>query len=566
MSKNIVCGIDLGTTYSCIAYMDSSNKAVVIKNAESEPTTPSVVFFEDKENVTVGELAKENAKLYPDKVVTAIKRSMGKDGGNRTIDGITRTPSEISSYILKKLVSDAEDTLRQENVLGDEEHIKNVVITCPAYFGMNQRKATKEAGEIAQLNVLHIINEPTAAAISYGVTDDAAQEKTVMVYDLGGGTFDVTMIRITPKPTRKIEVICTGGDQNLGGKDWDEAVMMYLDNEFQKGTGTSTSILDDPETLQTLMIDVEKIKKILSFKTKAPLTINAYGKRFRTELTREKFDEITEPLIDRTIGFVSDIFKEAEKKGVSKDKVDEILLVGGSSRMPQVKTKLAQSFPNISLKMYDPDESVAKGAAIYATRMDEFNQMISDIAGQSGLSAENIKNRIANGESAKSIAQKAHVNTEKIKFIAPSEELDVTNVTSRSFGTEAFDTDGDKWLYNIIKKNTQIPAVGTDEFCPVKENQRDAQFDIFEDVSSDDRVSPETGNKIGKAILKLPEGCTRDTHIKVKFILDEDGLLKIDAEEVKEHHKVHAEIRTKDFFTPEEKTSAIRRVKKTKVE
>ena len=241
-----IFGIDLGTTYSCIAYIDDAGKPMVVKNAEGELTTPSVVFFDDGNNIEVGASAKENSKLYPDQVVSFIKRSIGKPNSDQTINGKTMSPSEISSYILKKVVGDAIENLREEGKLGENEEIKDVVITCPAYFGINERTATKTAGEYAGLNVLQIINEPTAAAIAYGTADDS-QEKTVLVYDLGGGTFDITMIHIKPG---EIKVICTSGDHNLGGKDWDDSLLVYLDDEFKAKTGTSESILDDPETLQ----------------------------------------------------------------------------------------------------------------------------------------------------------------------------------------------------------------------------------------------------------------------------------------------------------------------------
>ncbi|NLO38239.1 MAG: Hsp70 family protein, partial [Ruminiclostridium sp.] len=305
MSK--VFGIDLGTTYSCIAYMDENNKPVVLKNAEGELTTPSVVFFETVNDVTVGSSAKESSKMYPNQVASFVKRSIGQPGFSLNINGVNMAPEEISSYILKKVVNDAMDTLRQEGKLDADEIINNVVITCPAYFGVNERNATQVAGEIAGLNVLQIINEPTAAAITYGVMDSSV-EKTVLVYDLGGGTFDVTMIHIQPG---QIRVICTGGDHNLGGKDWDDRIIMYLAEEFQCQTGISDSILDDPETLQELLLSAERAKKMLSSKEKAPVTINHMGERARVELTREKFDDLTADLAVRTISLMNEMFGEA---------------------------------------------------------------------------------------------------------------------------------------------------------------------------------------------------------------------------------------------------------------
>ena len=300
---NKVLGIDLGTTYSCVAYIDENNKPVVLKNSEGDLTTPSVVYFEDGNEVLVGESAKESSKIYPEKSVAFIKRSMGQPNANVFVNDKEMTPPEVSSYILKKIVTDACDTLRMEGKISDDENIKDVVITCPAYFGINERSATKTAGELAGLNVLQIINEPTAAAITYGVADNKS-DKVVLVYDLGGGTFDVTIIHIKPG---EIDVVCTGGDHTLGGKDWDDTIIMYVDDEFCRQTGTSESILDDPETLQEITLSVEKAKKLLTSKEKAPISVNYKGRRARIELTREKFDELTKPLLDRTIALTQDM-------------------------------------------------------------------------------------------------------------------------------------------------------------------------------------------------------------------------------------------------------------------
>ena len=240
-----VYGIDLGTTYSCISYMDEYNKAVVMNNSEGERITPSVVYFEDSgeenPNIVVGTAAKESSKLYPNDVISFIKRQMGTDypvyHGEETY-----RPEEISAYILRKLVQDAEESVG--------EKIEDVVITVPAYFGVNEREATKRAGEIAGLNVVGLIPEPTAAAVAYGMTKET--NKKVLVYDLGGGTFDVTLIDISDK---SIEVIVTGGDHNLGGKDWDDAIINYLVEQYKEQTGSDEDILEDEETARRLSIE-----------------------------------------------------------------------------------------------------------------------------------------------------------------------------------------------------------------------------------------------------------------------------------------------------------------------
>ena len=365
-----VFGIDLGTTCSCIAYIDEDGKPVVLKNSEGELKTPSAVYFESPTSVIVGQMAKEIADLYPDQVVTFINRNIGRPGFSLNINGVDMKPEEISAYILKKVVKDAEDTLRYEGKLDDGESIKDVVITCPAYFGIAERDATMTAGIIAGLNVLATINEPIAVAITYGVTDDS-QSKTVLVYNLGGGTFDITMINIKPG---EIRVICSDGDLNLGGKDWDDRVLMYLAERYQEKTGTSDNILEDAETYQELMLLAERVRKRLSSKAKASIAVNYMGERARIELTREKFDELTEDLLTRTIDLMEKIFKEAEKKNYKKEDVSEILLVGGSSKMPQVMERVKSAF-GIETRMFDPDEAKVKGAAIFAKMISEFNDV-----------------------------------------------------------------------------------------------------------------------------------------------------------------------------------------------
>lgn len=275
-----VLGIDLGTTYSCVAYIDEFGKPVVLSNADGDDTTPSVVLFDSTESIIVGAEAKRSAKVEPDKVVQFIKRKMGKTDDKVSVNVVTYSAPEVSSYILKKLVADANSQLLQNGVIQPGQEIKDVVITCPAYFGMNEKQATKTAGELAGLNVLDIINEPTAAAISYGVANKGKNE-TVLVFDLGGGTFDITVMNISDS---KITVICTGGDDQLGGKDWDEALMDYVVSRYEEELGEN--LYDDMDAIAELYLDVETWKKTLSAREKVNITVNGPAGRFREELTR----------------------------------------------------------------------------------------------------------------------------------------------------------------------------------------------------------------------------------------------------------------------------------------
>ncbi len=547
-----VFGIDLGTTYSCVAYMDENEKPVVLKNSEGDLTTPSVVFYETETDVTVGSAAKESSKMYPDEVVSFIKRDIGQSGFNRNINGIDLKPEEISSYILKKIVMDAEDSLRMENKLGEDETIRDVVITCPAYFGVSEREATKSAGVIAGLNVMDIINEPTAAAITYGVMDQSVT-KTVLVYDLGGGTFDVTMINISPG---EIRVICTGGDHNLGGKDWDDRILVYLAEEYQKQTDSSDDVLDDDETFQELSLSAERAKKLLTAKDKAPVSINYMGERVRVELTRDKFEELTEDLLVRSIELTRDMFTEAEKKGYAQSDVTEILLVGGSSKMPQIMTRVKEAF-GIDTKMFDPDEAVAKGAAIYATKMSEYSIVLEEIAKNKGKTVEEIKEDIDSGNMDVSAeAQKA--NIPMVGGRLPGGDVKIINVSSRSFGTEAYSNDELK-LFNILLKNSELPATGVNSFFPRYDGQEAVAFVVKENLSSDPIIDPEMGKEIGAVSLNMPAGVTRDTEIQVTFRLDESGLLHLNAKEMKEGGEIETVFQTTEGLNEQEMSAAIAR-------
>lgn len=556
-----IFGIDLGTTYSCIAYIDDAGKPMVVKNAEGELTTPSVVFFDDGNNIEVGASAKENSKLYPDQVVSFIKRSIGKPNSDQTINGKTMSPSEISSYILKKVVGDAIENLREEGKLGENEEIKDVVITCPAYFGINERTATKTAGEYAGLNVLQIINEPTAAAIAYGTADDS-QEKTVLVYDLGGGTFDITMIHIKPG---EIKVICTSGDHNLGGKDWDDSLLVYLDDEFKAKTGTSESILDDPETLQEVYLSAEKAKKLLTSKEKAPISINFKGDKARIELTRDTFDSLTKDLLERTISLTQEVFKDAEKKGYKQSDVSEILLVGGSSRMPQVAKRVKEAF-NIPTKMFDPDEAVAKGAAIFANKASQYNILLDEISQATGKTKEELKSDIDSGKTdLNSLADKANLDVSKRMFLGAADDIKITNVSSRSFGTVAYNNNGEEKLFNMIMKNDELPKEAHESFFPYRDNQRNVKFVVLESLTMEKECDKSLGTEVGTVLLELPPNCTTKSQIDVTFKLNEDGLLELKATEVSSNKTIEASFEVKDALTAEEKSEAIRRVSNSNV-
>ncbi len=556
-----VYGIDLGTTYSCIAYMDENGKPVVLKNSEEELTTPSVVHFESDNEVHVGESAKESSKLYPEQVVSFIKQYMGEPGYTRNINGKEMKPEVISSYILKKVAGDAKTALEEERKLEDGEEVKNVIITCPAYFGVTEREATAAAGRIAGLNVLDIINEPTAAAIAYGSIDDTT-EKTVLVYDLGGGTFDVTMIHVKPG---EIRVICTGGDKNLGGKDWDECILEYLSEEFQKETGSTEDILEDDETLQELFIAVERAKKLLSSKPKAPISINYKGERVRVELTREKFDELTETLLDRTIYLTREMFGEAEKKGFHASDISEILLVGGSTYMPQVMERVTEEF-GIEAKRFDPNQAVAKGAAIYAANKQAYNIVLEEVAAKTGRTVDEVKEDVYTGKvDLDKAAEKAGIHSGEIGGLSVK-PTKIINVTSRSFGVIVLNEREEHRLLNIIMKNMELPAEAKKIVYPHEDHQGNALIEVMENLSTDEMIDPGLGRKIGEAILELPPESTKTDEIETSFRLNESGLLELRAKDLRSGNKISAEFLVTDALTKEEESRAAQSVRSSNVD
>ena len=340
MSK--IIGIDLGTTNSCVAVMEGG-KPTVIANKEGSRTTPSVVAFTKTGERLVGEPAKRQAVTNADKTIASIKRDMGTDRG-RTIDGKKYSPQQISAMILQKLKADAEDYLG--------EKVTEAVITVPAYFNDAQRQATKDAGRIAGLEVKRIINEPTAAALAYGL--DNEKEQKIMVYDLGGGTFDVSIIEIADGV---IEVLSTNGDTHLGGDDFDQRVINWMIKEFKAKEGVDLS--NDKMALQRLKEAAEKAKKELSSATTTNInlpfiTATAEGpKHFDMDLTRAKFEELISDLVEKTAVPVRNAMKDA---GLSNSDLDKVLLVGGSTRIPCVQDKVQQLTGHEPSKTLNPDE------------------------------------------------------------------------------------------------------------------------------------------------------------------------------------------------------------------
>lgn len=551
VDKKIVLGIDLGTTYSCVAYINDAGKPEVIPNSSNERTTPSVVWFQDDNHVAVGSDAKGMAVVQPTEVASFVKRYMGDESYVFECCKGKLRPQEVSSYILRKLVKDATEALGRE--------IRDVVITCPAYFSTAQRELTKEAGKMAGLNVVQILNEPTAAAISYGMVNGGDAAKNILVYDLGGGTFDVTMIQVRKG---NIEVVCTDGDHRLGGKDWDDAMTQLLIRKFQDESANFDDLLSIPEATQDLLLLAENMKKQLSQKSEASGRFTYGGGTYKLTVTREEFESATEDLLGRTLEFTDSMLKAAAAKGVTR--FDELLLVGGSSKMPQVPRALAAKY-GVTPRLYDPDEAVAKGAAIVGgnsvlrakleervrelTRNDDFSLDVQGSGDQFAL------------ETAKKELQDEGFSIEAIS----SALTNVVNVASKTFGTLCVpDGEDDSRLFNLIYRNTALPTTAVFPCSTRFDNQTSVRFELLEnaeDLPTDPStlravqcrgVDPSVGLEIWQDDLALPPGLPKGEALEVIFKMDKEGLLDVTCRHIATGRTIHTVIKTSPTLSREE--------------
>ena len=494
-----VFGIDLGTTYSCVAQVDKFDQAVVLQNLDNKNTTPSVVYFNAKNDVIVGDQAKELSKLEPEKTVSCVKRSISED---EAYDKLSKKfpygldPTAISAHILKKIVDDA------NNAAQNPVPVKKVVITCPAYFGTKERTRTKQAGEAVGLEVLAIINEPTAAAIAYGMK--VKDSKVIMVYDLGGGTFDVTIIRVSGGT---ITVVATDGDHHLGGVDWDILLAEYLLAKYNQKNGTSFSMDSDRKIKNAMLLLAEEQKMRLtaipSVKVViSPISWGGDGVSDSIDLTREVFNQLTEAKLDETIAKTHEVIAVAKEKGISK--IDEVLLVGGSSCMPQVKIRVDKEL-SCDAKLTDPAGCVAKGAAIYALNESYSQAMEKYIIGESDKKPDPIDS---------------------------STKTRVLNVTSKNYGTEYKDSYTDKMMVrNLIFANTPLDGNcrGEDIFR-TPENALNISIGIFESDVADVTREMDLSERIEDHVMKLTNPYPKGTPIRCVFEVDNEGVLSVHAE------------------------------------
>ncbi|MBI4612241.1 MAG: Hsp70 family protein [Planctomycetes bacterium] len=507
----LTVGIDLGTTFSALAYLDRHGRPVTVVNSEGSLITPSVVFF-DEGQVIVGREAQRAGLFQPDRVVECIKREMGNPSWKKAFGGVAYTPEMISGLVLMKLKKDAEAQLGP---------ILRAVITVPAYFDDGRRAATEAAGRIAGLEVVDILNEPSAAALTFSVKDvwggevkGAAEElgkggETVLVYDLGGGTFDVSLVRVE---RGKFRVLATDGDVRLGGRDWDQRIVDRVADRFREEKGVDPR--SDPQALQSLREEAERAKLALSAKREARVPIQCGGHRTLVKIERTQFEEWTRDLLAQTRATSELVVREA---GMKWDAIHRVLLVGGSTRMPMVREMLRSVTGKEPDQSLPADEVVAQGAAIHAAIHAVKNQ-----PGAASYFEEDILEVLEN-------VQQVNVNSHTLGMLA----LDKTGARKNSF---------------IIPKNSPLPCAVSKVFRTQKDSQREFKVKILEGESAD----PASCLALGECQVELPARLPAKSPVEITYSYTASGRVHIEARDLARGTGIRAELVRSEGLKSEE--------------
>ncbi len=499
--EGLTVGVDLGTTYSAIAQLDSEGQPISLKNTDGRSITPSVVLLGEEGRVVVGPSFERTAiEDDPSRIIEAVKRHMGDDNFYVVYQEKKLTAEFLSALILKKMKQDAEKEIGP---------IANAVITVPYYFNDVRRKATQDAGRIAGLNVIDIINEPTAATLAYAWKRDElgnpdampSGERTILVYDLGGGTFDVTIVRYSPTQFR---VLATDGDVMLGGLDWSQRIVDHVAEQFKKKFGSDPR--EDPVTMRTCVQECEDAKRELSQKAQTPVSIYHKGNTLTVALTRGDFERMTADLLQRTRDTTELVMQQA---GVEKGQLDDVVLVGGSTLMPVVEEMLKNVCGSEPSRSMNPEEAVAQGAAIHAAILE------ARATGGESRMAQTVIKRLRNVSTA--------------------------DVNSHSLGVKITDPNDRTRKINhiMIKRNTEIPASVSQKFVTTSDNQQRIHVVILEGDAGD----PDACSTIGDfRILNLPANLPKGSPVEVTYRYDANGRIHASARELTGNNESATEI------------------------
>ncbi|MGW0249365.1 Hsp70 family protein [Nocardia goodfellowii] len=527
-----VYGIDLGTTNSAIARIDADGRPEVMVGMNGEPTVPSVVLFASAFDHLVGEGARRQARLDPEHVCALVKRRMGDADWRFTAHGESWSAPAVSALILKSLAADAE--------FGGGGPVQRAVITVPAYFGDEERRATIQAGNYAGFDVAGVLSEPIAAALSYGFgrldggTDvgaglgkDAAPRETVLVYDLGGGTFDATVIELAD---RRISVLAVEGDHQLGGADWDERIALYLSQQFCAANPEAEDPLDDSAGSQMLVLAAERAKCELSEVERTDVVVAHDGARAVISLTRAEVESMTSSLMRRTLDLTRDCLAAAGKRGVAS--VDRLLLVGGSSRMPMVAREL-QAELGLTGELRDPDLSVARGAALYGEKLEMERLIIADLVTRGRLRDGSPLTEASPADLDQAVARVAASFGQPVSLVRRMLEVQVDTVVSRGFGVLALDTHYGLSAAWLVHRNQTLPVRVRRSFGTIREDQDQIELTIVEQQGQAASVRPEDTKVLVEGRIRgIPPGYPAGSEVRVTFEMGFDGVLHVTAHHV----------------------------------